>query len=286
MKTYNDIYLAARKRLKAEGIEAYGLEARLIISGASGKTKEQFVRDLNLYAADGFEKKVEEMICRRIAGEPVAYITGEWEYYGLSMTVNEDVLIPRVDTEVLAEHAITLLKGRGGEKVRLLDLCCGSGCVGIAVTSNVPGCRTVLSDCSLRALAVSRQNVLRHNLTRTVTCIEADAMKSPPMLLGQFDMIVCNPPYIPTRELKNLDSSVRDYEPILALDGGQDGLDFYKNISLKWKSVLKERGCLMFECGIGQASYVYDIMKKCGFVGVEVFKDTLEIERVVAGVVL
>ena len=285
MKTYNDIYIAARKELKAAGVEAFGLEARLIVAGAAGKTLEKFMQDLSMYVNDGFEETVRGMIRRRLQGEPIAYITGEWEFYGLPINVNSDVLIPRVDTEVLAERAIELLRGRIGNP-RVLDLCCGSGCIGLAIAANVPACRVILADKSLKALSVSRSNVLRNNLTRNVTCVESDATKAPPMLLGRFDMIVCNPPYIPTGDLAGLDPAVRDYEPVLALDGGRDGLDFYRNITVKWRDVLKERGCLMFECGVGQARYVREIMIKCGFKGVEIFKDTLGIERVVAGVLV
>lgn len=285
MKTYNDVYLAARKQLKESGIEAFALEARLIAGGASGKTKEQFMKDLNLYVSDGFEEKVQEMCRRRIGGEPVAYITGEWEFYGLPIEVNPDVLIPRVDTEVLAEKAIDLLRGRVSG-TRVLDLCCGSGCIGVAVAANVPDCRVILVDNSLKAMRVSRANILRNNLTRNVTCVDADATKSPPMLLGKFDMIVSNPPYIPTEDLIGLDPSVRDYEPVWALDGGTDGLDFYRCISEKWKVVLKDKGCLMFECGQGQAEDVKTIMSRSGFSNIQIFQDTLGIDRVVAGILL
>ena len=106
------------------------------------------------------------------------------------------------------------------------------------------------------------------------------------MLLGKFDMIVCNPPYIPTEDLIGLDTSVRDYEPIWALDGGADGLDFYRSIAEKWKVVLKDKGCLMFECGQGQAEEVKHIMSFNGFSNIQVFKDTLGIDRVVAGILL
>lgn len=283
MKTYNDIYISTRKRLKAAGISSFGLEARLLIASAAGKTQEQFLRDLNLYINDEFEKKVEHFTEKRIAGEPIAYITGEWEFYGLSMEVNPDVLIPRVDTEVLAGKAIELLKNRSGGR-RVLDLCAGSGCVGIAIANNVPESKVILVDNSLKAMRVSRANVLKNKLTRSVTCIDADATKSPPMLLGRFDMIVCNPPYIPTRDIPELDISVKDYEPVCALDGGNDGLDFYRSISEKWKAVLKEGGCMMYECGIGQAEAVKKIMAENGFQNITIFKDTMDIDRVVAGV--
>lgn len=283
MKTYNDIYITARKKLKEAGIEAYALEARLIVAAAAGKTKEDFLKDLNLYVADDFEEKVNVLLRRRLHGEPVAYVVNEWEFYGLPVYVTEDVLIPRVDTEVLVDHAIKMLKGREGDK-RVLDLCCGSGCISVAIAANVPSCRVIAVDDSLKALSVCRQNVLKNNQTRSITCIDADALSSPPMLLGRFDMIVCNPPYIPTKDLVKLDPSVRDYEPVVALDGGRDGLDYYRKVSKKWKTILKAKGCMLFECGIGQADQVKKIMEENGFTNVAVFKDTLGIDRVIAGV--
>lgn len=283
MRTYNDIYLSARKTLRAQGIAAFNLEARLIVTAASEKTKEQFFRDIQLYATDDFEDKVNDMLRRRTEGEPIAYITGEWEFYGLPVAVSEDVLIPRVDTEVLVDHAIEILKGRESN-TRVLDLCSGSGCIGMAIAANVPDSRVVLVDNSLKAMRLSRTNILRNNLTRSITCVDADATASPPMLLGRFDMIACNPPYIPTRDIIGLDPSVRDYEPVWALDGGEDGLDYYRSISSKWKVVLKKNGTLIYECGDGQAEQVKDILIQNGFDHIRIYKDSLDIERVVAGI--
>lgn len=283
MRTYNEVFLEARKRLKNEGIEAYSLEARLILIAASGKSKEEYVRDMRLYAPDELEGKVDAMIRRRIAGEPVAYITGEWEFYGIPLGVTSDVLIPRTDTEVLVEKAIEELSVRESG-TRVLDLCCGSGCIGIAIAANVPGCRVVLADNSAKALNVCRSNLISNNLTRMAVCIEADALTSPPMLIGRFNMIVSNPPYIPTEDLKSLDESVRDYEPVTALDGGEDGYDFYRRIIPEWKKVLNENGCMMFECGIGQAGHIADLMEKNGFRNIEIYKDTIGIDRVIKGI--
>ena len=112
MKKYNDVYIALRKKFKDAGIESYALDARLILAAAAGKTKEQLIRDMNLYVNDDFEGKVDALAERRLAGEHVAYITGEWEFYGLPIAVSPDVLIPRIDTEVVAEKAIELLRGR------------------------------------------------------------------------------------------------------------------------------------------------------------------------------
>ena len=283
MKTYNEVYIAARNKLKAAGIDAYALEARLIAEYASGKTREEYMTDGNLYAGAGFEEKIMELIERRVKEEPVAYITGEWEFYSLPMNVTPDVLIPRMDSELLADKAIELLKSCGGQ-LRVMDLCCGSGCIGIAIASEVPGCRMVFVDESAKVLSVCRSNLARNTLTRIASCVEADALAAPPMAMGQFDMIVCNPPYIPSADIMGLDTSVWKYEPITALDGGKDGLDFYRSISSKWKCILRKGGALFFECGIGQSGDVADILKANGFEAVAIYKDTLGIERVVAGV--
>ncbi|MBE6949464.1 MAG: peptide chain release factor N(5)-glutamine methyltransferase [Ruminococcaceae bacterium] len=285
MRTYNEVYLSARKALKAAGIEAFSLEARLICACAADKTKEQFLRDMKFYVSDGYVEKVGEMLARRLKGEPTAYITGEWEFYGVPLEVTPDVLIPRNDTEILVDRAIELLKGRMSTK-RVLDLCTGSGCVGISVAVNVPDSRVILIDKSLRAMSIARANVLKNNVMRNVTCVDADALKAPPILLGSFDMILCNPPYIPTEDILALDTSVRDYEPVMALDGGRDGLDFYRSVASKWKSILKPKGILMFECGEGQAQSVAEIMDRCGFTNLTAFKDTLGIDRVMAGILM
>lgn len=283
LKTYNEVYFDARRRLKAAGIDAFALEARLIAEKAAGKTREEFLRDANLYVGADYEQTVDDMVRRRLADEPVAYITGEWSFYGLPMTVTPDVLIPRTDTELLAERAIALLSGRGGG-ARVLDLCCGSGCVGIAVAANVPGTRVVFVDVSPKAMAVCRANLMRNGLTRFASYMETDALENPPVLMGRFDMIVCNPPYIPTADLAGLDPSVRDYEPAGALDGGRDGLDFYRAIAKKWGGILKPGGALLFECGVNQGADVAEIMRGCGFAAVATYKDTLGIDRVAAGI--
>ncbi len=282
MNTYNDVYISARRRLKAFGIEACGLEARLIVAAAAGKTREQLVRDLGLYVSGDFERQVDELLERRLKGEPVAYIAGEWEFYGLPMTVTRDVLIPRPETETLASAVLERLRGKN--EPRVLDLCCGSGCIGIAVAANVPGCRAVLVDKSTKALRVSRVNAQRNNVARYITCVDGDALKAPPMLLGSFDVIACNPPYVRSGEISTLDASVRDYEPHSALDGGEDGLDFYRSVTSYWKVVLKPGGALIYECGEDQAHAVRRIMEKNGFTGIDIIKDAFGRDRVVSGV--
>ena len=280
--TYNNLYLDARKRLKAAGVEAAQLEARELVCFAAGKNREQFLRDMSLYASDEVEAKVAELMNRRLEGEPVAYLIGEWEFYGLPLDISRDVLIPRADTEVLAEQAILAARA-AGEGARVLDLCAGSGCVGLAVAANAPQCRTVLADVSEEALKICRQNIRRNDLNARETCVQADARQATSSVLWDFDVIASNPPYIPTRDIDGLDSSVRDYEPHLALDGGDDGLDFYRDIAEKWRTALRLGGVLLFEVGIGQAADVEQILARCGYEDIETFQDTGGIWRVVKG---
>ena len=281
-KTYNDIYIDARKKLRDSGIEAASLEARLIIAHASGKTMDLLLRDMGLYTSDSVAETVTEMVAKRLEGEPVAYITGNWEFYGMPITVTKDVLIPRNDTEVLVETAITALKGRKMD-ARIIDLCTGSGCIGCAIAKELPATHIVLSDNSRAALSVAKQNVLRNKLNPRVTCIELDALSSPPMMLGSFDMLTCNPPYIPKADIEKLDSSVKDFEPLVALDGGEDGLMFYRAILEKWHNVVRIGGLMIFEVGIGQAEEVMELMRDSGLSNVGSVKDTQGIDRVVFG---
>ena len=280
--TYNNLYLDTRKRLRAHGVEMAQLEARELVCFAADKTREQFFRDLPLYASKEVEEKVEELTQRRLAGEPVAYIIGEWEFYGLPLDISRDVIIPRADTETLAERAILLAKA-AGEGARVLDLCAGSGCVGLAVAANAPNCRVVLADISEGALRICKQNVRRNNLNARVTCVQADALADPAASLWDFDVIACNPPYIPHKELPDLDVSVKDYEPWGALDGGLDGLDFYRAISANWGTALRLGGSLIFEVGMGQAPAVEQIMAQNGFENIVTHQDPRGVWRVVEG---
>ena len=282
--TYNNLFLDTRARLKKAGIDGAQLEARELLCYASDKSREQLYRDMTLYASQELEKRVEALVQRRLAGEPVAYIIGEWEFYGLPLNISPDVLIPRMDTEVLAERGILRTRA-AGEGARVLDLCAGSGCVGLAVAANAPQCRVVLGELSEGALRVCKQNVRRNELNARVTCLSVDAMQPPPSALWDFDVIVCNPPYIPTGDIPGLEVSVRDYEPHQALDGGPDGLDFYRFIAAKWKNAIRLGGTLLFEVGIGQAPHVEEILSRNGFEQIQTTADTQGIWRVVEGTI-
>ena len=282
LSTYNDLYLDVRRVLKKEGVESAALEAREIVCCAAGKSKEEFYRDHRLYASPEIAERVQALLQRRLLGEPVAYLVGEWEFYGLPLTISPEVLIPRDDTQVLAEQAIACLNDMKGPR-RVLDLCTGSGCVGLAIAAQVPECRVVLADSSAGALRIARINVRLNHLQSRTAVLQADALAPPPKNFDGFQCIVSNPPYIPSGEIVRLDRSVREYEPHMALDGGEDGLDFYRAIASRWKEALLPGGRLLFELGIGQADAVLRLMRAEGFGDLELFEDTQGICRVISG---
>lgn len=279
--TYNNLYLDLRTELRRAGDEEATQSARELVCAAAAKTREELVRDGSLYASPEVEKSARELVKRHLAGEPVAYLIGEWEFYGLPLDISESVLIPRPDTETLAEAAIGWLWQQ--EAPRVLDLCAGSGCLGLAIASQAPGARVVLGELSDGALRICRQNIRRNGLTGRVTAMQLDALRPPLQRLGDFDCIVSNPPYIPSGDIPGLDASVRDYEPHMALDGGADGLDFYRAICAHWRSVLHPGSRLCFEVGIGQADDVLRLMRSVGFGDLEILPDPAGIPRVVLG---
>ena len=280
--TYNNLYLDLRAELKRAGDEEATQSARELVCSAAGKTREEFVRDGSLYASPEVERAARRLVQRHLAGEPVAYLIGEWEFYGLPLDISESVLIPRPDTEVLVDRALTYLKTVA--EPRVLDLCAGSGCIGLALAKNAPESHVVLGELDEGALRICRQNIRRNDLTGRVVSLQLDAREKPPAHLGEFDCIVSNPPYIPDGDIAELDASVRDYEPHLALRGGADGLDFYRAIAGHWTAALRVGGRLLFEVGIGQADEVLRIMRSVGFGDLEITPDLNGIPRVVEGV--
>ena len=183
--TYNNLYLDTRARLKKAGIDAAQLEARELVCYAADKSREQLYRDMHLYASAELEKRVDDLVRRRLEGEPVAYIIGEWEFYGLPLNISQDVLIPRADTEVLAERGIQKAR-EAGAGARVLDLCAGSGCVGLAVAANVPECRVVLGELSEGALRICKQNVRRNNLNARTAGNRLVHFTGDMSLIGQY----------------------------------------------------------------------------------------------------
>ena len=279
--TYNNLYMDVRQQLRNAGIEGATLEARELVCFASDKSRQELQRDSRLYVPQAVEQAVHSLVERHLAGEPVAYLIGEWEFYGLPLDISEAVLIPRPDTEVLAEAGINF--ARKQTECRTLDLCAGSGCVGLAIAAQSRHTRVVLGELSEGALRICRQNIRRNGLSGQVVPLQMDVMQGPPPHLGEFDLVVSNPPYIPQADIPGLDVSVKDYEPLMALDGGEDGLDFYRTICQKWRDAMHPGTRLLFEVGIGQDDDVLRIMRENGFGDNEVLADLSGIPRVVCG---
>ena len=275
----SQLYLEARKVLMAtEDPQSASLIARNLLCFASGKTQEQILADREMYASDAVCQAMQDALQRVLAGEPLAYILSEWEFYGLKLYVDQNVLSPRDDTcavTALAINQALFLK----EDPRILDLCTGSGCIGLAIASRVKDARVTLADISRDALAVAKKNVTRNHLSGRVSCVQADALSKPAAFLGKFDLIVSNPPYITSAEMEALPNSVKAFEPHLALHGGEDGLVFYRSIIENYTEALKPGGYLCFEFGMGQGDDICRLLEAKGYTILERSRDYNDRER-------
>ena len=217
-----------------------------------------------------------EQVQRRAKGEPVQYILGETEFWSLPFTVSPAVLIPRADTEVLVEEALSRIEG----PVHLLDVGTGSGAIAVAMAHEKPEIQVTALDCSEEALQVARGNAERNGVAERVSCLAGDLAELPP---GPFAMVVSNPPYIPTADCEQLMTEVRDHEPRLALDGGEDGLTAYRQLSSQSGEILLPGGWLLVEVGKGQAEDVVALFAAAGLAEITSRDDYSGIPRVVAG---
>ena len=216
-------------------------------------------------------KKVEEIVQKRLTGRPLWYVIGDTEFYGCKIKVDERALIPRPETEILAEHAIKTVEE--GDKV--LDLCTGSGCIAIAIAKNCAGKRVQVtaSDVSDAAIMLAKENANYNSVD--ITLIQSDLFSK---IHGRFNLIVCNPPYIKTSEIPALQREVRDWEPRIALDGGEDGLDFYRRLAREISRYIAKGGMLMLEVGEGQAEEVLKLFEKRDYA--MVVKDYQGVDRI------
>lgn len=282
LKTLYNTYLDLRQELRLKGISMYQLEAKEIMAFALGIPREQFNEREERIVFLKEQEKIDSLVKLRLSGTPLPHIIGEWDFYGLTFEVTTNTLIPRSDTECIAEEGIKFL--RKIDRGRVLDLCCGTGCIGITLLKNSPDYFTCLfGDISDYAIRVTKNNIMKHNVSARSLTMKLDALEPYNPVIGKFQLIVCNPPYIPTADIETLDISVKDHEPIMALDGGEDGLKFYRAVASSYKEALTKNGALLFECGIGQSDDVMDIMEKCGYENISVIKDLSGINRGIMG---
>jgi len=221
----------------------------------------------------GYSQQIE----RRLAGEPIQYITGECEFYGLSFSVNRDVLIPRPETEYVVEKVLELASLLVGP--RLVDVGTGSGAIAIALAHESPGAKVTATDVSDAALRVARRNAERTGVAERIRFLEGDLLK--PVAAEQFEFVVSNPPYVATDDRASLALEVRDHEPDVALFAGSNGLDIYRRLVPAAYRVLVAGGFAVFEIGYGQAEAVAELFSAAGFVDIEFAKDLQGVDRVI-----
>lgn len=281
--TIGSILKWATDDFRTRGIENPRLDAEVLVSHVLGLSRTQLILQGERPLVDSELAALRTLIKRRRAREPVAYLRGFREFYGRPFRVNKHVLIPRPDTETLVETALRRMSAYSlcG---RALDLCTGSGAVAISLERARPTWRVCATDISEEALAVARDNALRLGAMK-VAFTKADLFDGVSTFgVSRFDLIVSNPPYIPSADIATLDADVREFEPILALDGGSDGLDFYHKIVQDTPKWLAPDGVLAVEVGAGEAPDVAVLFEKAGFSAIQIDRDYARIERVVSGV--
>jgi release factor glutamine methyltransferase len=258
------------------GIEGGRLDAELLLGDTLGLDRVGLYLNYDRPLSAGELETFRGAVGRRAKREPLAYIRGRAEFWSLPLAVSPAVLIPRPDTEVLVEEALK----RIASPCRILDVGTGSGAIAIALAHELPGAQVEGVDISREALAVARQNAERNAVAERVTLRENDLRQ----LQGvDFDLVVSNPPYIPTADLGGLMPEVKQYEPLLALDGGSDGLSSYRLLSAQARTLLKPAGWLLLEVGIGQAAAVADLLQGAGLVEIFTRADYAGVPRVVGG---
>lgn len=266
---------------KRRGNKSARLDAELLLGEALGLDRIKLIVEAERPLADDELSRYRDLIKRRRASEPIAYILGRREFFALPMRVDRRVLIPRPDTEILVE---TALHGTREQHLygRMLDLCTGSGCVAIAFAKERPTWRVTAVDLSPDAATVARENVQRAGVVHNVAVLEGDLFASLPEG-AEFELITANPPYIPSDEIAVLDADVRDFEPRLALDGGADGLEITRRLVGGAARYLSPGGLLALEGGFDQAPAVEELLKSAGFDQITRSKDLAGVERVVSG---
>jgi len=247
------------KQLKKSKTKTSLLDAEIILSDLMGVTREFLITNNNMNISDNIKKKFNHAINRRINNEPVAYITGKRDFWTETFAVNRATLIPRPETELLIYKIIKFFRNKS---INILDIGTGSGCILLSILKELKFSRGTGIDISNLAIKVAINNSRRFNLSNRSKFKVFDINK---FKFGKYDLIVSNPPYIPSKEIKKLSKDIRDYEPDIALNGGKDGLDLIKKVIYKSSKLLKNNGLFAIEIGTNQYLRVLAIMNKCGF---------------------
>ncbi len=271
---YRKLYETGKDRLEKAGIQEAALDARLLLEEVCRTDRNTLLVHGDRAVTEEEETQFRIFIERRSTHEPLQQITGWQEFMGLRFSVTEDVLVPRQDTETLVEEVMRYLS----DGMEILDVCTGSGCILLSLLRYSNGCRGVGCDISEKALAVAGQNA--KELGISAQFIQSDLFES---IEGRFEYIVSNPPYIRKDMIPTLMEEVRDHEPLIALDGGEDGLDFYRKITREATEHLYSGGMLFFEIGYDQGEAVKLLMEEEGYEEVTVSQDLAGLDRVVYG---
>jgi len=262
-------------------IEGWALDARLLTLAALGIDQIEFLRRPTETVGEEEAAKLAEFSARRIAGEPIARILGVREFWGLDFAISAATLVPRPETETLVEAALCHCRNHGGRDRpwTILDLGTGSGCIAIALLTELSAARTLGIDRSLAALLTARGNAQRHGVSERAYWVAGDWGGA---IAATFDIVVANPPYIPTTEIAALATEVRDHDPTLALDGGCDGLDAYRAIIASLARLERDDGRIFFEVGVGQSQRVAALLRDVGFAVSAPICDLSGIPRVIS----
>lgn len=268
--------------LKDYGIDHPRLNAELLLAHSLGLHKEQLYIRLNDLLTKEEGERMEALVKRRASGEPLQYLLGRQEFWSIPLKVDSRVLIPRPETEHLVEEAISILKNISSQKIpSVLELGTGSGAIAIALAKERREMFLVATDLSEGALKVAQENAKEAGVSDLICFVKGDLLQ-PFRLKNRFDLILSNPPYVPDSEIDGLAVEIKDFEPLLALKGGKDGLDFYRRLIPSLPSYLKSEGWLLLEVGSSQAERVKELIKAIGkFQNVQGVKDLAGIERVV-----
>lgn len=275
MSRYRDMLIHGEAILKNAKIADPKTDAWILLSETTKMTRTKYLMESMEECDARLCEEYNRLIDRRAQHEPLQYITGHQEFYGIDIKVNENVLIPRFDTEILVEQTLKYIKD--GDTV--LDMCTGSGCIICAVAKNSNISHGTGVDLSDGAVATAKENVI-YNQIDNVDIVKSDLFDN---ISEKYNIIVSNPPYIRPEVIENLDSEVKDREPYMALCGLEDGLHFYREITKNARLYLEDNGVLLYEIGCDQAADVIEIMKKNNFKEIEVIKDLAGLDRVVKG---